>query len=183
MKHKIMTLATLFAVATLALGGAAYAASGHRLSPNSNARNVPHASSHLVLCENVLREKMRRLTVTRNTPPNPTIFAFPRKTSGTDPTLIRALALALCKLPVIPKEAMSCPDDLGIRYTLHFTNTGDIGGTSTKDVVVAPTGCETVTGLGATRWVLTRLGFWSALGKSIGLQDATRSTFVGDFTK
>jgi hypothetical protein len=47
-----------------------------------------------------------------------------------------------------------------------------------ESVAFNPTGCETLTGLGANRWIEPQPGFYATLVTALGLHDASRSTFV-----
>jgi hypothetical protein len=135
----------------------------------------PQSPSSVALCH-VMRP-VDRLVVRRSDafPSNHVHFSFPRAVTVASPRRIRGAARALCALPRLPKGAFHCPVDLGIDYALTFTAKGSAGLT----VGVDATGCETVTGLGATRWVARTPGFWVKLGKAMGLRHPDYATFRG----
>jgi hypothetical protein len=69
---------------------------------------------------------------------------------------------------------MSCVIDLGIYYRLGFT----AANATFPTVVVGATGCQTVRGIGPTRWVADS-SFWRRLGNAMGLKTPTYATFRG----
>ena len=92
--------------------------------------------------------------------------AFPSQIAVTNPALIQAVARALCALPVMPRGVFFCPALLlGTSYTLHFA----ADGRSLPLVIVNPTGCETVTGVGPVRRVSSP-GFWAVLSRALGVK-------------
>ena len=69
--------------------------------------------------------------------------AFPNGFAAIGPAGARAVARALCALPVMPRGIMSCPALFpGTSYQLRFT----AAGRSLPPVTVEATGCDTVTG-------------------------------------
>jgi hypothetical protein len=133
----------------------------------------------LDLCRGV--SLVNHLVVGRNHPPNPETFTFPSLTIGTSRGAVRALAKALCALPPVPPGMQACPVDLGVRYTLWFSEVPTAKFVA-RPVIVSPMGCQTIFGLGATRWTSGRPGFWSTFGAAIGLRHATNATFAGALT-
>jgi hypothetical protein len=102
-------------------------------------------------------------------------FSFPAVTVVTEVASVQDVAKVVCSLPRFPTASMSCPADLGITYRLSFTGTSETFPT----VVVSATGCETVLGLGPTRWVGDSSSFWRRLGRAMGLASPTWATFRG----
>ena len=101
------------------------------------------------------------------------VFSFPRTVVIERSARLVALARALCALPPMPAGARSCPVDFLLRYTLTAAQ-------PRARISIDPSGCQTVSGLGAARWAATRPGFWTALGDAIGLAHATVATFRGN---
>lgn len=66
----------------------------------------------------------------------------------TGPAEARALAAALCALPVMPLGRMFCPIAIFNVYQLIFT----VSGRTLPVVTVRASGCRQVTGLGQVRW-------------------------------
>ncbi len=122
------------------------------------------------------------LALTRSQPLNPERFSFARRVTSSDAMAVRALARALCALPVMPSGVFHCPADWGVTYRLAFSQgAGVTTGASpeVRPVTVDATGCTQVTGLGATRRTLGRASFFRAFGAAIGLAHATAATFRG----
>jgi hypothetical protein len=81
-----------------------------------------------------------------------------------DPARVRAVAAALCRLPVLAPPHMVCPDMRGGIYRLTFSAAGRMF----PPVAVEPTGCRRpVYGLGPTR--LASGPFLDLLRKELGL--------------
>lgn len=108
-------------------------------------------------------------------PQNHIRFSFPAVITVSNPSLVQKAAKAVCALPVMPSKPMSCPADLGITYRLSFYTAAQ----PFPRVVVSATGCEGVTGLLLNRWVSRTPAFWSKLGKTMGLKNASWATFRG----
>ena len=161
------------------LSGTAWAAhSGSPPHPASSLR--PESSSGLGLCQ--LSSKVNRLTVTRSRNANSISLVFPATVRSSDKARVQALARALCALPKPPSTTMYCVADFGVRYSLQFREYLGIEAVAepvARVVVVDPSGCEFVIGLGSTRWTDTRPQFWTLLGAAVGLPHATRTTFTG----
>lgn len=117
-----------------------------------------------------------RLTVERSDafPQNHIRYAFPATVTVTDVAQVRLVAKALLELPAMPK-GLHCPVDLGIVYRLTFSG----GGQKLPPVSIRATGCQQVTGLGATRWLATSPGFWHTLGRAMGLAKPDWEAFRG----
>jgi hypothetical protein len=140
----------------------------------------PDVANRISVCS--LVTSVNRLTVTRNRPLNHETFTFPATVKSTNTSRIRALAKALCALPVIPTGVIACPADLGVRYTLNFGSSTAKTPSPINPVIVASTGCQFVTGISRTRWVERTPAFWPVLGAAIGLPRATEATFRGKLT-
>ncbi len=108
---------------------------------------------------------LTELSVTRTDafPQNPVSFDFPAQVTSTNGAAIAGVARAACQLGDFPAGSMSCPADFGIGYALVFTAGRVVFGTITAD----PTGCPSVTGLGAPRWAAP--AFWDQLAVALGL--------------
>jgi hypothetical protein len=104
-------------------------------------------------------------------------FSFPAVVTVGGAASTRDVEEALCALPKMPNATISCPADFGITYRLRFFAADRAF--PTVDVEVS--GCETVDGLGATRWVETTQGFWRELGTAMGLTNPDQQTFAGTF--
>ena len=107
-------------------------------------------------------------------PRNGIHFSFPVVTAVTEVASARDVAKVVCALPRIPMGVMSCVIDLGIYYRLGFT----AANATFPTVVVGATGCQTVRGIGPTRWVADS-SFWRRLGNAMGLKTPTYATFRG----
>ena len=101
------------------------------------------------------------------------VFSFPRTVVIERSARLVALARALCALPPLPADARACPVDFLLHYALKTAE-------QRVPIRIDPSGCQTVRGLGTTRWAATRPRFWTALGDAIGLAHATIATFRGD---
>jgi hypothetical protein len=116
-----------------------------------------------------------RLVVSRVTalPQNHLHFAFPAGVTVSRPARARAVAEAVCGLPVMPRGPMSCPADLGLSYRLSFA-----AGTRSFPVVTAMAGgCGAVTGAGPARWTARSPRFWTVLAHAMGV--ATSAALPG----
>lgn len=135
----------------------------------------PFAKAGVDLCQ--IASTVTRLTAVRSKPLNAERFSFPARVTVTKSADVRAAARALCALPTMPAGVM-CPLDLGVDYTLRFSAATEAVEPVTLDV----SGCESVKGLGASRWVARSPNFWREFGSALGLHAATRATFVGTLT-
>ena len=99
--------------------------------------------------------------------------ASPNGFAAIGPSGARAVAWALCALPVMPRGIMSCPAQVpGTSYQLRFT----AGGRSLPPVTIEATGCDTVTGVGQARQA-TSARFWRVLATAAGLSPPGQSVF------
>jgi len=74
----------------------------------------------------------------------------------------RALARAVCALPLMPKGIVNCPMQQLGRYLLHFW----AGLRQLPEVRAIPSGCTTVTGAGPARRAPMAAPFWLALART-----------------
>lgn len=118
-----------------------------------------------------------RLEVTRTDafPQNHFRFALPAVVTSTDPAAVQAVAQALIASPEMPSGALYCPADFGIVYHLAFFS----GARRLPPASIDAAGCETVRGLGVTRWVVRSAGFWRTLGTALHLANPVYATFRG----
>jgi hypothetical protein len=145
------------AMIVLAACSSSPAASGHPTSTPKPTKahtvggpNIPAGpAGSSAMCKVI--PKLTEVVVVRTPklPSSRTHEALPAGIPIRNPVVVHALATALCSLPVIPPGMMSCPmAQLGGQYRLTFSE-----GTKTfPTVVVSPSGCRTVTGLGSTRY-------------------------------
>jgi hypothetical protein len=100
-------------------------------------------------------------------------FRFPARVSITNASRARTVATAACRLPHFPPGVVNCPADVTLRYQLQF-------GTSDRRqlrAIADPFGCQSVTGAGPIRRADST--FWRALGRAVGVTNATDATFTG----
>jgi hypothetical protein len=103
-------------------------------------------------------------------------FTFPAVVTITSAADARAVARALCALPLQPAGIVNCPADLGITYQLRFA----AGGTLFRTVSIQSTGCEIASGFGKPRTISSAPGFWSVLSKGMRLESpAGQQAFRG----
>jgi hypothetical protein len=134
------------------------------------------------------RTAVTRLAVVRTAPPSvpPAArnrdsvralrFAFPARVNVTSAAQARAVAAAICGLPVMPSGAVNCPAEFpGTSYQLRFAE----GGRRLPVVTVQATGCDVIHGAGPARWVANSPGFWGVLGHAMGLYQARQPVFQG----
>jgi hypothetical protein len=157
-----MRYAVALAVAVVTLTGC-----GGMPPPRSSppVRETLHAAT-VALCRSV--GQLDRLEVVRREaiPQDRIRFAFPATVSVTRRPAVRAFAAALCRLPTLPRGAVSCPADLGVTYLLTFSGHAQ----RFPSVIADRTGCEPVRGLGPTRWGVPAPAVWHALGVALGLR-------------
>jgi len=104
-------------------------------------------------------------------------ITFPNQVTVASPARARAVARALCALPLMPLGIFSCPSLVpGTTYLLRFT----AGGRPLAAVTIEATGCQVVTGIGPTRRAATSPGFWQVLGTAARLRPPGWSAFSGD---
>jgi len=103
-------------------------------------------------------------------------ITFPNQVTVASPAHARAVARALCALPLMPRGIFNCPNlVVGTTYLLRFT----AGGRQLSPVTIEATGCEVVTGVGPARRAATSPGFWRVLGTAAHLRSPGRSAFSG----
>lgn len=123
------------------------------------------------LCGGISR--LRSLTITRTVSlRNQLHFAFPATVAVHDPSDVRAVATAACRLPQLPR-VMICPADLDISYRLAFA----AGSQAYPVLTVAATGCWPVAGLDGTRQAVP--SFWVTLGTAMHLPSPGAAAFGG----
>ena len=135
------------------------------------------AARHIVLCGSV--SSLSRLVVTRSDafPQNHFHFSFPSRVVVSKPIQVRAVARALCALPVMPSGTYHCPADFGIVYHLMFSGPA----LKIPPVSAEISGCEVVSGVGPiSRWMADSPHLWSTLGTAMGLTKPGQKTFAGD---
>jgi len=104
-------------------------------------------------------------------------ITFPNQVTVASPVRARAVARALCALPLMPRGIFNCPMlVVGTTYLLRFT----AGGRQSAAVTIEATGCEVVTGVGPARRAATSPGFWRVLATAAHLRPPGRSAFSGD---
>ena len=125
----------------------------------------PRSSGGPGLCSE--QASVTRLVVSRASalPRNHLHFAFPAGITVRSPAQARAVAAAVCGLPVMPRGPMSCPADWGLSYRLSFA----AGTRSFPVVTVAAGGCAAVTGAGPVRWTARSPRFWTVLAQAMGV--------------
>lgn len=127
------------------------------------------------VCQNITA--LDHLTVRRTVPvvagtlPR---FAFPSMVQISAAATVRRLARELCGLPVLPRGVF-CPEDSGIRYALLFS----VGRTDLRPVIIAPSGCDPVTGLGRTRTLIRDASWWATLGDIMKIPVPGQAAFRG----
>jgi hypothetical protein len=99
-------------------------------------------------------------------------IAFPERVGVATPAGARAVARALCALPLFPHGIVSCPVLLAATtYLLRFTANGrrlPVAG-------IEASGCEAVTGVGPTRQAASSPGFWRTLAAAANMRLPGRS--------
>lgn len=81
------------------------------------------------------------------------------------PTMARNLAVAACDLPVLPPGVRHCPIGLFEQYELFFTAPDRVY----PVVIVQPTGCQQLTGLGQPRSVVGQYSFLAQLARAAAI--------------
>jgi hypothetical protein len=129
----------------------------------------PRSSGGPDLCSE--QASVTRLVVSRVSalPQNHLHFAFPAGITVRSPAQARAVAVAVCGLPAMPRGPMSCPADWGLSYRLSFA----AGSRSFPVVTAAAGGCAAVTGAGPVRWTVRSPGFWTVLAHAMGVSAAS----------
>jgi len=160
----VVPLSLLSAVALTACAGA-----------SSTTTSTASTSAVPYLCQ--VLPRVDRLIVTRHAPDSHFKFSFPAVVTVTNASKARAVAQSACGLPQLP-GGEHCPAGFRVSYNLDFAVKGEKG-SGGEAINVYPTGCETVTGLGAVRTVAEHHAFFRLLGSAIGLKDAGYFTFAG----
>jgi hypothetical protein len=146
-------------------------------SPSSSGPTTTGPSARTVyLCQVVTR--VDRLIVTRHSPAGQFVFSFPAVVTVTSANAARAVATSACALPDAPKGAQPCPIEFAVSYHLDFAVRGEKG-MGGENIDVNPTGCQSVTGLGTVREVMSHPAFYRLLGNAMGLKNASDLTFRG----
>lgn len=105
--------------------------------------------------------------------------AVPGQVAVTTLAGARAVARAVCALPLLPRGVFHCPNlTVGTTYQLQFT----AGGRRLSAVGIEATGCEVVTGVGPARWAARSPGFWRTLATAAHLSPPGRTAFTGGGT-
>jgi hypothetical protein len=148
---------------------AARPASPGTASPGGIIPGGPASPSSAALCSK--QAAVTRLVVSRVSalPQNHLHFTFPAGVIVSSPARARAVAEAVCGLPMMPHGPMSCPADLGLGYRLSFA----AGSRSFPVVIVSAGGCGGVAGVGPARWTARSPGFWTVLAHGMGLANGT----------
>jgi hypothetical protein len=155
------------------------AASGGSPSPSpsaSPAASPGAAQTQAALCQHtatvtgleVVRNRIKLVPQTQGT--------FPDQVTVATPARARAVARALCALPLLPKGVLNCPAlMIGTTYTLEFTADGQ----RLPAASIEATGCEIVTGVGPARWAAKSPGFWRTLATTLNVSPPGRTAFTG----
>jgi hypothetical protein len=148
--------------------------------PRASATPSPSAgqaaATEAVLCRDTV--SVSSLEIVRNHVSRVPVLqiAFPDQVSVATPARARAVARALCALPVFAPGIVNCPAQfIGTTYLLDFTAKGR----RLPAVTLEATGCEAVTGVGPTRQAAGSPGFWRTLAMAANLQPPGRSDFTG----
>ncbi len=155
--------AALAGLALAACGTQQAATTSSATQPASPATSPAHGSGQL--CPDVAA--VTRLVVTRVTalPQNHLHFVLPAGVTVTDPAAARAVARAVCGLPVMPHgTVMNCPADWGVSYRLSFA----AGRAAFPVVTVRAGGCAVVSGAGPVRQARPAT-FWTNLARALGV--------------
>ena len=128
-----------------------------------------------LLCQSI--RLLTRLSAHRNNefPRNHERFNFGINRFSNSALRIHEVARALCSLPNIPTGGLHCPADYGIFYQLTFATKTTTSPTVTLDA----TGCETVRGLGDSRWIANSPNLWIELGQALNITHPSYATFRG----
>jgi len=119
-----------------------------------------------------------RLIVTRRALEDRFFFTFPTVVTVTNAAAARAVAASACALPIAPKSLPTCPAAFFVSYHLVFAVKGETG-MGGEAINLLPTGCHSVTGLGAVRTTAASTGFYWLLGSAMGLRNPGLRTIEG----
>jgi hypothetical protein len=158
--------------------GAALLLSACGSPTSSGPRTTGPAARTAYLCR--VTARVDRLTVTRHAPGGQFVFSFPAVVTVTSASAAQAVATSACALPDAPRGVQACPIEFAVSYHLVFAVRGEKG-MGGEAIDVNPTGCQSVTGLGTVREVLSHPGFYRLLGSAMGLKNASYLTFRGAF--
>ena len=157
-----------------AAGAAGAAGASAQAYGSPTAAGTSPGSAQAVLCQDtaaVTSLQIVRIHGVRVPEAQP---AFPARLAVIGPSGARAVARALCALPVMPPGVMSCPVLFpGTSYQLRFA----AAGRSLPPVTIQATGCATVTGAGRVRQA-TSARFWRVLAMAAGLSPPGQAAFV-----
>jgi hypothetical protein len=135
-------------------------------SAGAQAAQAPNKAVTAGLCADpgaVNRLVIRRTGIIMQ--PRQQRFTFPALVTVTSAADARAVARAVCALPMQPAGILSCPADFGIGYQLRFA----AGRHHFAVVKLHAAGCEIVTGAGKPRTITHSTAFWAVLGKALRL--------------
>jgi hypothetical protein len=166
------------ATITLTACGSQAAATDPAATNSASPTATAAATAGVALCANAA--KVNRLVISRvsTIPQNHFRFAFPRGVTVSDPAKAQAVATALCALPSMPHGAVNCPNDSGVAYRLSFA----AAGRGFPMVTAQASGCMQVLGVGAVRTISRSPGFWTALGRAIGIPHPSSTALRGGRT-
>lgn len=162
---------TMTLVVALMLAGCANVTSSGSLARSSSSlTNRP-----VTLCRDVSR--VNELIVQRHALDNQLRFTFRPVVVVHHVESARAVLRGACALPVANHGA-HCPIGLAVHYDLAVT-VQRAKGTRVATIVLYPTGCQTLSGLGAVRTAALHQSFFRILGDAMGLHLAEQPTFEG----
>ena len=144
-------------------------------SPTVSGPTSRAVSSTAYLCTVV--PEVDRLIVTRRAPDR-YLFTFPATVTVTNAAAARAVASSACALPVPSKSLPTCPAAFFVSYHLVFAVKGEKG-MGGEAINLNPTGCHSVTGLGAVRTTAPSTGFYWLLGSAMGIANPGLATIEG----
>ncbi len=172
-KNRIKFRVTVFAILPAALLLSACS------SLSSSGPTTTSPSTRTAYLRQVI-PRVGRLVATRHALSDQFIFTFPTVVTITNVSSTQAVATAACALPDAPKGAQACPAEFAVSYHLVFAVRGEKG-MGSESIDVNHIGCQSVTGLGAVREVISYPTFYRLLGNAMGLKNANSMTFRGVF--
>jgi len=144
-------------------------------SGSPTAAGTSPGSAQAMLCQNTAAVTSLQIVRIHGVRVPEAQTAFPARFAIIGPAGARAVARALCALPVMPPGIMSCPMLFpGTSYQLRFGVTGR----PLPVVTIEATGCDTVTGVGHVRRA-TSAAFWRVLATAAGLSPPGQAVFSG----
>ena len=166
-------LAACGSVRAPAPGTAGAAPAGASGSPA--AASTGAGSAQGALCRHVAAVTSMQIVRIRGVRVSEAQSAFPSQVTVASPARARAVARALCALPAMPHDILSCPALFpGTSYQLRFT----ADGRRLPPVTIQATGCDAVTGAGQVRRAASP-GFWRVLATAAGLSPPGQAVFSG----